>query len=249
MVVKKGGKVQLVNRNHNYSQIIPLYRNDMEDFSYLRSRLEIKSFSDLQENMEEQEVKGRSSATKETLVPQSGLKKVAIDIVKANIFAVVIMVVAAIVFLVPFFWIWAGKKPIGELLGGFGDWSITFILVIVGIVVHELIHGLTWACYAKSGWKSISFGIMWKLLTPYCHCDEPMHIPGYMMGAMMPCVILGVIPAIAAIFIGSLPMLAWGIFFIAAAAGDIWMTWLLTKENPWSMVLDHPSEAGFYIID
>ena len=45
--------------------------------------------------MEENEVKGR---------------KVAIDIVKANIFAVVIMVVAAIVFLVPFFWIWAGKK-------------------------------------------------------------------------------------------------------------------------------------------
>ena len=37
--------------------------------------------------MEENEVKGR---------------KVAIDIVKANIFAVVIMVVAAIVFLVPF---------------------------------------------------------------------------------------------------------------------------------------------------
>ena len=158
----------------------------MEDFSYLRSRLEIKSFSDLQDNMEEQEVKGR---------------KVAIDIVKANIFAVVIMVVAAIVFLVPFFW------------------------------------------------KSISFGVMWKLLTPYCHCDEPMHIPGYMMGAMMPCVILGVIPAIAALFIGSLPMLAWGIFFIAAAAGDIGMTWLLTKENPWSMVLDYPSEAGFYIID
>ena len=38
-------------------------------------------------------------------------------------------------------------------------------------------------------------------------------------------------------------------FFIAAAAGDIWMTWLLTKENPKSLVLDHPSEAGFYIID
>jgi len=46
-----------------------------------------------------------------------------------------------------------------------------------------------------------------------------------------------------------MPLLVWGIFFIAAAAGDIWMTWLLTKENPKSMVLDHPSEAGFYIID
>ena len=36
-------------------------------------------------------------------------------------------------------------------------------------------------------------------------------------------------------FIGNLPLLAWGIFFIAAAAGDIWMTWLLTKENPKSI--------------
>ena len=27
------------------------------------------------------------------------------------------------------------------------------------------------------------------------------------------------------------------------------MTWLLTKENPKSLVLDHPSEAGFYIIN
>ena len=43
----------------------------------------------------------------------------------------------------------------------------------------------------------------------------------------MPCIVLGVIPANVALFIGSLPMLVWGIFFIAAAAGDIWMTWLL----------------------
>jgi len=176
-------------------------------------------------------------------------KKVAIDIVKANVFAVVIMVISAILFLVPFFLLWKDRKPIGELLGGFGDWITILVLMFVGIAVHELIHGLAWACFAKGGWKSISFGVMWKLLTPYCHCDEPMHIPGYMCGAMMPCFILGVIPAVAALFIGSLPMLVWGIFFIAAAAGDIWMTWLLTKENPKCLVLDHPSEAGFYIID
>jgi hypothetical protein len=176
-------------------------------------------------------------------------RKVAIDIVKANIFAVAIMIVAAIVLLVPFFLIWGGRKPMMEMLGSGTQWIVAFVAMFIGIVLHELIHGITWACYAPSGWKSISFGVMWKLLTPYCHCDEPMHIPGYMMGAMMPCVILGIIPSIVAMFIGNLPLLAWGIFFIAAAAGDIWMTWLLTKENPKSMVLDHPSEAGFYIID
>ena len=176
-------------------------------------------------------------------------RKVAIDLLKANIFAVAIMIVAAIVLIVPFFLIWGGRKPTMELIGSPPQWAIVAMTSIVGIVLHELMHGITWAFYAPSGWKSISFGFLWKMLTPYCHCDEPMHISGYMMGAMMPCVVLGIIPSIVAMFIGNLPLLAWGVFFISAAAGDIWMTWLLTKENPKSMVLDHPSEAGFYIID
>ena len=40
-----------------------------------------------------------------------------------------------------------------------------------------------------------------------------------------------------------------GIVFIAAAGGDIWMAWLMTKESPDCTVLDHPSEAGFYVFD
>ena len=169
---------------------------------------------------------------------------------QANVLGVLYAFLLSVPFIVLFFIIhWKNYSSLKDFhINLLGLWIFVAVMFI-SIVVHELIHGLTWACYAKSGWKSISFGIMWKLLTPYCHCDEPMHIPGYMMGAMMPCIVLGVIPAIAALFIGSLPMLVWGIFFIAAAAGDIWMTWLLTKENPKSMVLDHPSEAGFYIID
>jgi len=176
-------------------------------------------------------------------------RKVAIDLLKANVFAIVIMVVACVVLIVPFFFLWKGKRPIENLLGDGVTWIIFFVVMILGIVVHEVIHGITWSFYAKRGWKSISFGVIWKYLTPYCHCDEPMHIRPYQVACLMPCFVLGVIPAIIALFIGSFPLLLWAIFFIAAAAGDIWMAWLLTKENPDSLVLDHPSEAGFYIYD
>ena len=183
--------------------------------------------------MEDTEIKGR---------------RVTIDIVKANVFGLAVLVVSAIVFLVPFFFIWRGS-PVERMMGTYVGLLIFSVGVLVGIVVHELIHGLTWACFAKSGWKSISFGVMWKMLTPYCHCSEPMSIHHYMWGAMMPCVILGVIPAVLSLFVGNLLLLAFGVIFIAGAAGDIWMTLLLTKEKPNSLVLDHPSEAGFYIID
>lgn len=176
-------------------------------------------------------------------------RKVAIDLIKANIFAVVIMCVVGIVFVLLFFLIWHGRRPISGLLGTTPTWIALFLGLFVGIAVHELIHGITWAYFAQRGWKSISFGIIWKYLTPYCHCDEPMLIRPYQLACLMPCFVLGVIPSILALFIGSLPLLLWGIFFIAAAAGDLWMAWLLTKENPKSLVLDHPSEAGFYIYD
>ena len=53
-------------------------------------------------DMEENEVQGR---------------KVAIDIEKANIFGLWIMVISGIIFLVPFFIIWGGKYNFRELFG------------------------------------------------------------------------------------------------------------------------------------
>ena len=172
-------------------------------------------------------------------------RKVSIDLVKANIFALVILVVASVVLFVPFVFIWRGNMSMGGPL----TWGLFLLAIVLGIVAHELIHGLTWAIFAKRGWKSISFGIIWNYLTPYCHCDEPMRIRHYQAACLMPCLVLGVIPSIIALFIGSIQLLLLGIIFIAAAAGDIWMAWLLMKENPKSLVLDHPSEAGYYIME
>ena len=81
-------------------------------------------------------------------------RKVVIDIVKANIFAVTIMIMATIVLLGPFYLIWRECKPMMEMLGSGTQWGVALVAMFIGIVVHELIHGITWACYAPSGWKS-----------------------------------------------------------------------------------------------
>ena len=175
-------------------------------------------------------------------------RKVSIDIVKANVFAVVLFVAAGIVFFVPYLLIWH-KEGVDRIFSNPNSWLWFLLLSAVGIVVHELIHGITWAHYAKSGWRSISFGMMWKYLTPYCHCNEPMRIRPYQLAALMPCIVLGIIPAVIGLCIGHPLLLIYGIFFISAAAGDIWMVWLLTKEDPAATVLDYPSEAGFFIYE
>jgi hypothetical protein len=93
----------------------------------------------------------------------------------------------------------------------------------------------------------MKFGVLWKTLNPYCHCQEPLRVRQYIIGAITPAIILGFIPSILAIVIGNLELLLFGMFFTMAALGDFLIINLLRKENKSDLVQDHPSEAGCYI--
>ena len=180
-------------------------------------------------------------------------EKLTIDIEWTNKFGFLIMIPITLLFGLPYYLIWKPSLDLKVLLGDIepqGVWlgfALTFAMLILGIVLHELIHGITWAIFAKRGFKSIRFGVIWKMLTPYCHCKEPLNVRQYILGAITPAIILGVIPAIVAILTGNLGMLAFGIFFTMAAAGDFLVVNLIRKENKDDLVQDHPSEAGCYI--
>jgi hypothetical protein len=115
---------------------------------------------------------------------------------------------------------------------------------LVGAIVHELLHGVTWALFAKDGFKSIKFGVMWKILSPYCHCKEPLKFRHFIAGALMPTMLLGILPTLIAIYIGNLILLVFGIMFIAAGGGDLLMIYSLRNEKPSSLIQDHPTEIG-----
>jgi hypothetical protein len=52
-----------------------------------------------------------------------------------------------------------------SLLVGF----IVLIALTIGIILHELIHGITWAKYTKDGFKSI---VLSTLKLTSCHCKS-----------------------------------------------------------------------------
>lgn len=174
-----------------------------------------------------------------------------IDLAKANIFSLLLFIPIILVYGLPFYLIWGELDFIGLFVESFKEnplFSIAIVIVLLaGIVVHELIHGATFALFAKHGFKSIKFGILLKMLTPYCHCKEPLRVKEYIVGAIMPAIILGLLPGIIAIFIGDVFLLIFAIFFTGAAAGDFMIINLIWKEDKDTMVLDHPSEAGCFI--
>ncbi len=180
-------------------------------------------------------------------------EKLTINLVWANIFGFLIIIPIVIIFGLPYYFIWRPELDIKNFMdkisphGAIINLFIIFIILIFGIVLHELIHGITWAKFAKAGFKSIKFGILKEMLTPYCHCKEPLKVKHYIFGAITPAIITGIIPAITAIFTGNLWLLIFGMFFTMAAAGDFMIINLLRKENKNDLVQDHPSEAGCFI--
>lgn len=128
--------------------------------------------------------------------------------------------------------------------------SISFLLTLpIGIIIHEALHGFTWAIFAKKGLRSIRYGFNRKAMAPYCHCSEPLPKLHYMLGAAAPCAIMGIIPGVIALMIASNWLIIAAMFFTWAASGDIISLWMLRKVDPHKLIYDHPLRPGFYTSD
>ena len=84
-------------------------------------------------------------------------------------------------------------------------WGFVLLLAVIllGVVVHELIHGFAWVIFGHKQFSAIKFGFQWKTLTPYAHLKEPVAVNAYRMGAFMPGFILGILTYIFSLGFGN----------------------------------------------
>ena len=122
-------------------------------------------------------------------------------------------------------------------------------LFIVGVLLHEAIHGLVWALRGTKSFATIKFGMNVRALAPYAHATVPMKASAYRLGAISPALVLGVLPALAGVITGSLIALILGATFLAAAAGDFLVLWMIRGVPANALVEDHPTRAGCIVID
>lgn len=121
--------------------------------------------------------------------------------------------------------------------------------MILGIVIHELIHGLTWAIAGHKPLSAIKFGFQWQSLTPYAHCREPMEAGAYRLGGSMPLIVLGILPSLIGILTGIGWSMFFGFIFTLAASGDMLVLWLIRGVKKGQLVQDHPTQVGCYLIE
>lgn len=170
-----------------------------------------------------------------------------ISISYANVMAVVLSVPFDIVFGAWF-----------VLRNGWVNWlsiaeSGILLVALVGlVVVHEWIHGIVWGRFAAHKFKSIEFGFLKETLTAYCTCSEPLRKWQYVIGTLMPSILLGMIPAVVGVLANSLLLLLIGLMMIMGGGGDLTIAWkLLTDRTDKKevIIMDHPTECGYIVFE
>jgi hypothetical protein len=174
-------------------------------------------------------------------------RDLSVSMLRANLVAFFIMVPVAILQFNIFHMLYGTKKM--EFTVYLLNLLIFLALLIVSIVVHELIHGLTWMWLGKMSFSQVKFNVQWKTLTPYAHLKEPVEVNVYRLSGFMPGFLLGIIPFILSLIFGNGTLLWFSIIQTAAASGDFLILWLLRNVKSGTLVEDHPSRAGCYVYE
>ncbi|MCB2179920.1 DUF3267 domain-containing protein [bacterium] len=171
-----------------------------------------------------------------------------ISILQANLYGTFLMLPILVILGLPYILIW-GLAPLWwELLSFLTHVGVLVLGFVIGILLHEWLHGITWKVIGKLPPGAIKYGVMWKFLTPYAHLTMPVPIKIYRLGGGMPGLALGILPGILGIILGSGWLLWVGVLFSWAAVGDFIMLWLLRDVPADCWVEDHPEQVGCTIL-
>ena len=126
---------------------------------------------------------------------------------------------------------------------------VLIVVILVGVVIHELIHGISWMIFGHKPFSAIEFGFQWKTFTPYAHLKKPVDVNAYRLGGFMPGFILGILPYLLSLALGDRNLFWFSLAHTSAAGGDLLILWLIRKVQAGTQVEDHPTNAGCYVLE
>ena len=174
-------------------------------------------------------------------------KEITVNLLQANLYSLPILVLIIGIMTSSYLIVW-DKKVFLEGFGGF-RFLYTYLFLIIGFFLHEIIHLFSYHFLGKIALENIRIGFQIKSLTPYAYCSKSMSINAYRWSAVLPGLILGIIPGIFFLISGNSYSFILAMILTIAAGGDFLLIWLLRKIPAKSLVQDHPEKAGCIILE
>lgn len=143
--------------------------------------------------------------------------------------------------------IWGGTSLLTATMY-FRHLEIVLPIIFISIFIHEGLHWLGYVGFAHLPWKTVHLGFNLRYVAPYVHADSPVTASAYKRLVALPGVILGVIPALVGIAGESGLMTLYGLIMLLGAVGDLTILWKIRRVSADSLVIDHPTRAGCWVL-
>jgi hypothetical protein len=96
---------------------------------------------------------------------------------RVQLYGFIASIALYLVLITPFETIYGKAGKIGDTTALV--WTGIFIVFLLGVAIHEIIHYLTAIWYGRVSISNAKLGIKWKTLTPYFHCEIPVSAKKY----------------------------------------------------------------------
>ena len=101
----------------------------------------------------------------------------------------------------------------------------------LSIVTHEFLHMVGYVWFGKAAWHQVRFDIRWRSLVVYARCRAPLTQRALVLAAVLPAVVLGVLPSAAGIATGTWWLTAYGFTMLVVASGDLTLIWRFARSR------------------
>jgi len=149
---------------------------------------------------------------------------------------------AALLIIVPFRLIW-GPSPDADILSltwwkpaafGLPAWHsriLTTVILFSGLGIHEMLHALSFRVFGGIPWSQIGITVKWKTMLAVCYTTAPVSLSTYRRVLIAPGIMLGLLPAVFGVALGSPKYVWFGFMMTVIAAGDFAALWTLRSRS------------------
>jgi hypothetical protein len=134
---------------------------------------------------------------------------------------------------------WRGNWPLPAFV-------VFLVAVVAGLPVHEALHVVGWRRWGGAPKEAIRFGAARFVL--YVASTATVAAGVYRRIIVLPALVLGVLPCLAAILTGNEIVLLFGLTHLGGAAGDALILWQMRGIPNTALVRDHGSRVGCMLV-
>lgn len=175
--------------------------------------------------------------------PGPGAGDATMSVARANLVALAWLPVSGLVAAAPFAVLWSPDR-LRALPSTLPSLPAGLALMAAGVLVHELLHAAGFLLFGRVPGAQVRIGFQRRTLTPFASCGAPVTASAYRAAGLLPGVVLGGLPLLAAWATGSAALLLWGWLMLALAGGDLAAVWAMRSVPGDAMVVDDPRLVG-----